>query len=202
MKFLSYLMLLIALAVPASADPLTYSEARKALPRANAKPMVTVDSSGVSEADKERLERAGQTIDDVLMSIGAAIPAYGALAFTPSEGLFVEWISGAGHYHSIGSAQTAALAYCNSKRKRGSAPCEIAIVITPRGAKEGAALSLSGPANAALRNEYRKLKSPKAFAISESTGNFGFERGDGGRALTACSTAGQGAADCRIVVAD
>ena len=64
------------------------------------------------------------------------------------------------------------------------------------------ALSLSGPANAALRKGYRKLKPPKAFAISDKTGHFGFDRGDGGRALASCEKASGGAGDCRIVVAD
>jgi hypothetical protein len=202
MKISLALGVALALSAPVAAEPLSYSEARKVLPRVNAKPIISVDSSRVPEADRARLERAGQTIDDVLSSIGAAIPAYGALAFSPSEGFFVEWISGAGHYHSVPAARAAALSYCNSKRKSSSDPCEIAVVIAPRGVKEGAPLTLSGPANAALRGEYRKLKAPKAFAISESTGNFGFDRGDGGRALAACSTVGQGAEDCRIVVAD
>lgn len=202
MKFLLALGLSMVTVAPLLAEPLSFREARKVLPRANAKAVIRVDSSAVSEADKTRLERAGQTIDDVLLGVGAAIPAYGALAFTPTEGLFVEWISGVGHFHSVDAARAAALTYCNSKRKSSSAPCVVGIVIEPRGVKEGAALTLSGPANDALRGPYRQLKAPKAFAISQSTGNFGFDRGDGGRALTACSKAGQSATDCRIVVAD
>jgi hypothetical protein len=188
------------LCAPAMAEPLSYSEARKLLPRANAKAAIGVEASLVPETDRARLEGARQSIDDVLASLGAALPAYGALAISPSEGLFVEWLNGTGQHHSVQAAHRAALDYCNAKRKRSSAPCQIVVQVTPRGAKPGAALSLSGPAIAAFRGAYRKLNAPKAFAISPSTGSFGFDRGDGGRALEACARAG--ARDCKIVVAD
>lgn len=200
MKILTISILVALLAAPATAQTLSFSDARKALPRANAKAAVGVEARFVPASDKERLEKASQSIDDVLASLGAALPAYGALAISPSEGLFVEWLNGVGQHHSLQAAREAALLYCNANRKSSSAPCQIVVQVTPQGAKPDAALSLSGPANAALRDGYRKLKAPKAFAISPSTGSFGFDRGDGGRALDACGRAG--ARDCTIVVAD
>lgn len=201
MKLMTTLACMAALILPASAETLTFKEARKALPRAKAKASITYDVDIVPAADRAKLEVGKQTVEALLGQLGASIPAYGALAISPSEGLFVEWLNGAGQFHSIEDARAAALAYCNKNRKGSSAKCAVLVEVTPKGAKEGA-FSLSGPANAALRGPYRKMKSPKAFAISAKTGNFGFDRGDGGRALDACGAAGDGATDCRVVVAD
>lgn len=186
----------------ALAEPLSFKEARKVLPRANAKPAIAFNEALVPQTDRARLENARQSIGDVLTTLGEAIPAYGAVAISPSEGLFVEWLNGVGQFHSLPAARDAALAYCNANRNAASAPCQVLVEVAPKGAKPGDAITVSGPANAALRGAYRKLKSPKAFAISLSTGNFGFDRGDGGRAINACASAGKGAADCRIIVAD
>ncbi len=193
---------LALLAGGALAEPLSFKDARKALPRANAKPAIAFNEAVVPQADRARLENAKQSLGDVLTTLGEAIPHYGAVAISPSEGLFVEWLNGVGQYHSLPAARAAALAYCNANRNSASAPCQVLVEVAPKGAKPGDAITISGPANAALRGAYRKMKSPKAFAISQSTGNFGFDRGDGGRALNACASAGPGANDCIIVVAD
>ena len=186
----------------AMAEPLSFKEARKALPRANAKPAIAFDETLVPPADRARLENAKQSLGDVLGTLGAAMPSYGAVAISPSEGLFVEWLNGVGQYHNLPAARAAALAYCEANRQAASAPCQVLVEVAPKGAEPQDPIMLSGPANAALRGAYRKLKAPKAFAISKSSGNFGFDRGDGGRALNACASAGQGADDCVIVVAD
>lgn len=202
MKLLTAALCLAVMTLPAISEPLTFKEARKALPRAKAKPVITVFEEVVPAADKAQLEGARQKLKDVLKTMGQSVPSYGAVAISPDEGLFVEWLNGAGQFHSLASARQAALSYCNDKRKRSSAKCALVVEVSPKGAKADAPISLSGPANAALRGAYRKLQAPKAFAISDKTGNFGFERGDGGRALEACRRAGDGASDCRIVVAD
>ncbi len=202
MKILMSLACVAGMCLPAAAETLSFKEARKALPRANAKASITFDAAAVPAADRAKIEAGGQPLEKLLGQLGASIPAYGALAISPSEGLFVDWLNGAGQFHSIGDARAAALAYCNGKRKGGSAKCVLLVEVMPRGSSEEDVFSLSGPANAALRGAYRKLKSPKAFAISAKTGNFGFDRGDGGRALDACAVAGKGAKDCRIVVVD
>ena len=192
----------LLVASAAMAEPLSFKEARKVLPRANAKPAIAFNEALVPPADRARLENAQQSLGDVLGTLGAAMPSYGAVAITPSEGLFVEWLNGVGQFHNLPAARAAALAYCNANRKAESVPCEVLVEVAPKGAASDDAITLSGPANAALRGAYRKLKAPKAFAISQSTGNFGFDRGDGGRALNACASAGQGASDCTIIVAD
>ena len=202
MRLVTTLACMAAMSLPAAAETLTFKEARKALPRANAKSSITFDVSIVSDEVRARVEAGGQPLEKLLGQLGASIPAYGALAISPSEGLFVDWLNGAGRFHSIADARAAALAYCNDNRKSGSDTCALLVEVTPKGSSEEDAFSLSGPANKALRGPYRKMKAPKAFAISAKTGNFGFDRGDGGRALEACASAGDGAGDCKIVVAD
>lgn len=176
-------------ALPVMGESLSFKEARKAVPKGNRTVATLTDTSFLD--DKQQA---------IVKSLEANIPYYGALALTPSEGLFVEWLNAAGQHHSIEAARTAALAHCEANRKAASAPCVVVFEVAPRGAKEDAALSLSAPANAALRGDYRKLKSPKAFAISAQTGTFGFAPGDGADAITAC--AASGAKDCAVVVAD
>ena len=162
----------------AFAESLSFNEAKRALPRATAKPVVTTYADRVPEADKAKLTGANQSLDDVLGVLGGALENYGAVAISPSEGLFVEWLNGVSQFHSTATARAAALAYCNGQKKSASAPCVVIAETAP------------------------KLAKPRAFAISDATGNFGMARGDGGRAMDACEKAAKGASDCRIVIAD
>lgn len=186
----------------ALADTISTREARKALPRPSDKVEATGYPELVPSADAAQFEAAGQKVGDVLVALGAAVPGYGALAISPDQGLFVQWINAVGQYHSLASARQAALSYCNEKKDDDAAECVVVMEVAPKGAKSDAAFSLSASANAAFRNEYRKLDEPKAFAISPSTGNYGFARGDGARALEICATANSPADDCKIVISD
>lgn len=179
------------IAGPAISEALSFREARNAVPKGNRVTAVLTDTSFLD--DKQQA---------IVKSLQSNIPFYGALALTPSEGLFVEWLNAAGQHHSIEAARAAALAHCERMRKRNSKPCVVVLEVSPRGAKADAPLSLSAEATAALRGDYRKLKAPKAFAISKTKGTFGFAAGDGARALDGCAKAGGGAKDCEIVVAD
>ncbi|PTX55677.1 hypothetical protein C8N43_0317 [Litoreibacter ponti] len=180
---------LTAMALPALGESLSFKDARKAVPKGSRTVATLIDTSFLD--DKQQA---------IVKSLEANIPYYGALALTPSEGLFVEWLNAAGQHHSIEAARAAALDHCEANRKRASAPCVVVLEVAPRGAKDGVALSLSAPANEVLRDEYRKLKSPKAMAISESTGAFGIAAGDAAGAIKTCGAAG--ATDCKVVVAD
>ena len=180
----------IVLASPVWAEPIGFKDARKALPR---------DRAELEVGDADFLDEKSQNI---LKGLRDSIPYYGSLALSPSEGLFVEWLQASGQHHSLAAARKAALAHCEANRKSSSDKCQIVLDVFPKGVKEDASFSLSAPAADALRKDYRKLKAPKAFAISKTTGNFGFDRGDGGRALSACAAAGDKASDCEIVVAD
>jgi hypothetical protein len=184
------------------AEPLSFKEARKILPKANGKVTLVTFEDRLSEKDIATLAGAGLKPKDVFKGIGASLSGYGAAAISPDEGVLVEWLSGVSEHHSIGAARVAAVAFCNSKKKAASADCVTLVEVMPKGAKENAALSLSEKANSALRKAFRKLDKPRAFAISPSTGDFGMDRGDGTRAIAACAAAGNDASDCVVVVAD
>lgn len=180
-----------ALALPATSESLSFKEARKALPKGNRVVATLPDTSFLGEKDLA-----------IVKSLESNIPYYGALALSPTEGLYVEWLNASGQHHSIEAARSAALAHCEANRKPASDACVVVLEVAPKGAKPDAPLSLSAEANSALRGEYRKLKAPKGFAVSKSKGTFGFAKGDGARALDACAKSGDGASDCEIVVAD
>ena len=184
-------LMLVGLAGGAAAESLNFKEARKALPKGNRTVAELPDTSFLNKKQQA-----------IVMSLKETIPYFGALALSPDEGLFVEWLNAAGLHHSVEAARAAALQHCDGNRKASSAKCVVVLEVSPKGIKSGAPLSLSAEAAAALRSDYRKLKAPKAFAISPSQGTFGFASGDGARALAACAKSGSGVKDCAVVVAD
>ncbi|MEL6209871.1 MAG: hypothetical protein AAFR44_06750 [Pseudomonadota bacterium] len=127
---------------------------------------------------------------------------YGAMAVSPGDPADTGSAVAVANYHSVRAAQKAALDGCNARRRTGRACVIVATVLPRRYQARGFTLSVEG--TAALKGAYRRLDSPKAFAISEATGAFGFARGDGARALSACNerAAPNGARDCRVVVVD
>ena len=184
-------LMLVGLTGGAAAESLGFKEARKALPKGNRTVAELPDTSFLDEKQQA-----------IVMSLKDTIPYFGALALSPDEGLFVEWLNASGMHHSVEAARAAALNHCDGNRKASSSKCVVVLEISPKGVNTDAPLSLSAEAAAALRGDYRKLKAPKAFAISPSQGTFGFAGGDGARALAACAKSGSGAKDCAIVVAD
>ena len=186
---------LVCVAGIAGAESLSLKDARKVLPKGNRIEAVLPDTSFLDEKQQA-----------IVLSLKDTIPYFGALALTPDEGLFVDWLNASGQHHSLEAARQAALAHCDANRLPSSADCVVVLEVSPKGYDPEAALSLSAEGATALKGDYRKLKGAKAFAISPSTGAFGFARGDGGRALDACAKAGGeaggGATDCAIVVAD
>ena len=76
------------------------------------------------------------------------------------------------NFHSIDAARSAAAAACTPLRSAGALPCAIAAVIVPKSFKPSG-LTLSLDATAAFDKTFRRAPSPKAFAISRSTGAFG-----------------------------
>lgn len=171
------------------AEPLGFKQARG----------VVIDT-GKTVAIVKSVSFLGEKELNILKGLRESIPFYGAVAISPTEGLYVEWINASGQFHSRAAAQAAAMAHCEANRKPASDKCVVVLEVVPRGWKEGLALTLSAPAASALRKSYRKLPKPRAFAISDATGDFGLARGDGARAIADCAK--KGASDCRIVVAD
>ena len=131
-----------------------------------------------------------------------AVPYYGAIAASPSQGLAAEPTSAAGNHHDVGAAGRIALAECDAKRPPGTAPCVVVAEVRPRG-WQARPLQLSSGATATFRSDFRRGGGGKSFALSPSTGGFGIGRGVGAdaSALAACASASR-AADCRVVVRD
>ncbi|MEP5759564.1 MAG: hypothetical protein ABJ327_09745 [Litoreibacter sp.] len=185
-----------------SAEPVNSRKAMRILPKAIGPVALTQYRERLPQKDIDQLSAANLKLDDVFTAVGASLSGYGAVAISPDEGLLVEWISGVSEHHSPQAARAGALNYCNSQKKTNSAECVVLLEVAPKGVDPDAALTLSDAANAALRDGYKSLKKPKAFAVSPSTGDFGYEAGDTSRALEACRSAVNKAEDCHIVIVD
>jgi hypothetical protein len=170
-------------------DAMTTAQARDMLFRENGRSVSVPELDFLGAAERRALE-----------TYGAQFAYYGAMAVSPGDRVDSGSAVALANFHSPQAAQAAALAGCEARRKTG-APCIIVATIAPR-RFEQRALTLSVEATAALKDEYRKLDTPKAFAISPSTGAWAFARGDGARALDQCAGKASGAGDCRVVVAD
>ena len=177
-------------ALPAAAEPLDSKTAKKMLFGKGS----TVELGQVDFIDK--------AVAKAIKQAAGQIPYYGAIAVSPGEPTASNLMATMANYHSPDAAQKAALDNCNSRRTTGK-PCVVIATITPKKFKTQP-LTLSAEATKVFGKEYRKLKAPKAMAISPSTGTFGADRGDGGRALSKCNAAAQakGGADCQIIIID
>jgi hypothetical protein len=140
---------------------------------------------------RRRVERAAEEF-----------PYYAALVLSPGDPQANQSGLTVANYHSPEAATRAALDACNRRRTTG-AECVVVAQVLPRGYERGD-LTLSKEATDALRGDFRRLDPPKALAISPATGQFGFARGDGARALAGCNrkAAERGVEDCRIVVSE
>lgn len=180
-------------AIAASAQPLpTGRDARAALPEADAALVSEViPHPSLNEAELELLASA---VDQGLLP---QMQYYGAIAMAPDAGLAdPDTTAAVGNFHDAEGAAAAALAQCEAGREGEGAPCAVVVIVRPEGAEEGAALSLSSEARAALGRDWRRTSRPRIMAISPSTGTYGIATGVP-EALAAC-----GAEDCRPVVAD
>ena len=122
---------------------------------------------------------------------------YSVIAFHAADGLVSESLQAAMNHHSVEAATRAALAACDAATT-SAGPCTVAAQIVPRGYK-ARGFTLSQSATAALRDRYRKSGSPKALAISPTTGVWAIGAGDAA-AIAAC--AANGASDCEVRVRD
>jgi hypothetical protein len=137
----------------------------------------------------------------LLTQIAADQKYYAAVAFASAEGILAEPTVMAANFHTIDAARTAARAQCNDRRSGGEA-CAIAFEVRPRG-WEPRALQLSADATEAFAADYARAATPRAFAISTATGQWGVGTGAdaAAAALNQCRSA-PGAGDCTVVVAD
>jgi len=183
------LLAMAAGAAVAMAEPIGSAEARKAVWPAKTGLAIVMRDHPKLAADQAAL----------LATVASGQPYYGAIAFSPDEGIMVEATVAAVNHHSVEAAEAAALRDCDAKRK-GDEGCAVAVVLRPDG-WEARPFQLSHAATEALRKEYGRTGS-RAMAVSDATGAYGLGAGEGAAevAVIACATAG--ATDCNVVVAD
>lgn len=169
----------------ALAEPLTGKEAKKALFMAKTSEARIVSGAGLDAQSAQ-----------VLASVGAQQPWYGAIAISPGAGLMSEATVAAAKYHDVQSAARAALRDCNANPKSKS-DCIVAAIIVPKGYQEGRPLQLSAEATEAFRKDYKG----GALATSVATGAFGIGA-DTASAVAACQAKAPEAVDCIVVIAD
>ncbi len=153
-------------------------------------------SGGLSEKDRATVQAL---IPIMGKETGQGVRYYTSIAYAPDQGLVSEALQGAVNFHSPSAADAAALAACETNR-RGGRPCAIAARVVPKN-YERRALTLSVDATEALQGDYRRSRSPKALAISPTSGAWGIGRGDQA-AIAACADNKERPRDCRVVVRD
>ena len=180
---------LVMIAAGAMAEPIGSAEARKAVYPARTALAIVMRNHPKLPADQAAL----------LSQVASGQPYYGAIAFSPDEGIMVEATVAAVNHHSVEAAEAAALRDCDARRKADE-PCAVAVVLRPDG-WEARRFQVSQAATEALRKEYGR-SGPRAMAVSSATGAFGIGAGAGAAetAIIACAKAG--ATDCAVVVAD
>ena len=135
----------------------------------------------------------------VIKAVAEQQPWYAAVALSPDEDLMSSQATVAGaQFHDTDAAAAFALAGCEAKRT-GQSPCVIVALVRPKGWKL-MDLQLSLNATAFFNRDYLNAESPKALAVSASTGSFGF--GAGADAALADCASKSAAEDCVVVIAD
>lgn len=187
-------LLLALLAAEAEAEALDTKAARKAL--------FSLKGYDVSLADGLP-EEAGAVVEAVVPMIATQLNQpvryYGAVAWSPDDGVVHESLQAAMNHHTPEAAGLAAVAACTKLRSDGGAPCEVAALILPR-KYEARGLTLSVDATAGFDKAYRKARAPKSFAISRTNGGWGMGASDA-EAIEACRDNSR-SGDCEVVVRD
>lgn len=124
---------------------------------------------------------------------------YASIAYSPQDGLVHDALQAAMNYHTPQAADRAAIAACDRIKTKGAPSCRVAARVLPR-KWEPRGLTLSVDATAGFDKGYRKQRGAKAFAISRSTGAWGYGPGDAA-AVAACEKAAS-PGDCEIVIRD
>jgi len=183
-------LMLAVCAAPAFADPVDTRTARDMLFRDDRVEVVRYAVTGLSDQEIETLTLVAQTQK-----------YYAALAFAPGVGIMAEPTVMSANYHSIDAARAAALSACNERRS-GGASCVIALEVRPEG-WETRDLQLSADATTGFNDDYRRARGTRAFAISASSGLWGFALGEAAAdtAIEACQ-GDSDVSDCAVVIAD
>ncbi|NOX40725.1 MAG: hypothetical protein GXP05_09475 [Alphaproteobacteria bacterium] len=98
---------------------------------------------------------------------------YEAFAVSPTEGISATSAFQAINFHTIASANAAAVSGCNAKKKAESEDCVVVAEFLPKGYDGPRAFSLSAIASKEFSKKYRRSGKQRAFAISPATGFWG-----------------------------
>jgi hypothetical protein len=98
---------------------------------------------------------------------------YEAFAVSPTEGISSTSAFQAINFHTIASANAAAVNGCNAKKKSDSEDCVVVAEFLPKGYDGPRSFSLSAIASKEFSKKYRRSGKQKAFAISPTTGFWG-----------------------------
>jgi len=196
MKLLGPAILISALAATsAMAEPIGGKAARKMLFSTKGAEVTMRPDSGLSPALSNLLK-------GVTEQVAADQGYYGAVAYSPDDGLQHAATVALARYHSVPAASAAALKVCNKARK-GAAECRIAAEIRPAKWKPRP-LTLSRAATEGFAKTYRRAARPKALAISPRTGAWAVSLGGNANAdaLAKCNKDAGTVADCETVIFD
>ncbi|MEO1309207.1 MAG: hypothetical protein AAFV38_15245 [Pseudomonadota bacterium] len=184
-------ILAVGLVTSLQAEPMDSKTARSQLFGPNGRSVEVFPTDFLGDAESEALE-----------GYAAQFQYYAAFAVSPGDPADTGSAVGLANFHSETSARNAALAACNERRTTGRA-CIIVAVTRPKRWEERP-LQLSSEATEAFRKEFRKLRRPRAMAVSPATGAWAVARGDGARAQAQCNERFEGAGepDCQVVIAD
>lgn len=176
------------LAGTAGADPISGDMVRNTL-RADAGVVVSIIQHRALPQDQAQ----------ILATVAQGQAHYGAVAFSPGDGLIHEATVAAVDFHTTEAASAAAVADCDTKRK-GRAKCVVAALIRPAG-WEARPVQMSAAASAALQKDYG-TSGTRAMALSAATGQFALARGAdaAAKALAECNAKAKG--DCIVAIAD
>ena len=153
--------------------------------------------AGVSEQKKPVLQTLLPLISQ---QMGVSTDYFGAIAYSPSEGLASRSLQGAFNFHSARAADRAALAACEAARPASSDRCSVVMRVLPRG-YEARAVSLSRKATVGFWAVYSGKTGPKVLAISEATGAWGIGS-TRAEAVAKCASSAVNARDCQAFVED
>lgn len=161
-----------------------------------------------AEAFEIRFYRGAGITDEqrvLLQRVAESQPYYAAFAIAPDVGLMAEPSTAAANQHNLEAARRDALAACDAKRQGGT-PCVVVLEVTPRG-WEPRDFQLNRAATEAFTGPYRSLAAPKAFAISDTTAEWGYGQGATAAAareaaIAACAARPAAPRDCVVVSAD
>ncbi len=195
MRILGSAILCLALAVPAWAEVIDTKSARKQLYSTRGQSTQLADE--LTEAERATIIALIPLMEQQMRT---PVKYYSSIAYSPDEGLVSDALQGAFNFHTIESADAAAVSACNKVRKRGSKRCQLAARVFPK-KYEPRDLTLSYDATEAFKKVFRRQKAPKSFATSAASGAWGIGKSDA-EALASCKKDASGAGDCRIVIRD